>query len=110
MRATVMYGAGDVRVENVPDATLEEPTDALLVVTRSCICGSDLWPYKSMEPTEEGRHASEPEHIERARRAREREGTRSSLHEEENGESRNADRQPAHDGRNERRTKLRHFE
>jgi threonine dehydrogenase-like Zn-dependent dehydrogenase len=55
MRATVMYGAGDVRVENVPDAGLVEPTDALLVVTRSCICGSDLWPYKSMEPTEEGR-------------------------------------------------------
>ena len=55
MRATVMYGAGDVRVENVPDARLEEPTDALLVVTRSCICGSDLWPYKSMEPTEQGR-------------------------------------------------------
>ena len=55
MRATVMYGAGDVRVENVPDARLEEPTDALLVVTRSCICGSDLWPYKSMEPTEDGR-------------------------------------------------------
>jgi threonine dehydrogenase-like Zn-dependent dehydrogenase len=50
-----MYGAGDVRVENVPDAGLVEPTDALLVVTRSCICGSDLWPYKSMEPTEEGR-------------------------------------------------------
>ena len=55
MRATVMYGAGDVRVENVPDAGLLEPTDALLVVTRACICGSDLWPYKSMEPTEEGR-------------------------------------------------------
>jgi len=55
MRATVMYGAGDVRVENVPDAGLHEPTDALLVVTRSCICGSDLWPYKSMEATEEGR-------------------------------------------------------
>jgi threonine dehydrogenase-like Zn-dependent dehydrogenase len=55
MRATVMYGAGDVRVEDVPDARLVEPTDALLVVTRACICGSDLWPYKSMEPTEEGR-------------------------------------------------------
>jgi threonine dehydrogenase-like Zn-dependent dehydrogenase len=55
MRATVMYGAGDVRVENVPDASLDEASDALLVVTRSCICGSDLWPYKSMEPTEEGR-------------------------------------------------------
>ena len=55
MRATVMYGAGDVRVEDVPDARLVEPTDALLVVTRACICGSDLWPYKKLEPTEEGR-------------------------------------------------------
>jgi threonine dehydrogenase-like Zn-dependent dehydrogenase len=55
MRATVMYGAGDVRVENVPDAQLVEPTDALVRVTRAAICGSDLWPYKSMEPTESGR-------------------------------------------------------
>jgi threonine dehydrogenase-like Zn-dependent dehydrogenase len=50
-----MYGAGDVRVETVPDARIVEPTDALLTVTRACICGSDLWPYKSMEPTEKGR-------------------------------------------------------
>src|SRR3982751_3700258 len=55
MRATVMYGAGDVRVENVPDARIKESTDALLTVTRACICGSDLWPYKTMEPTKEGR-------------------------------------------------------
>ena len=55
MRATVMYGAGDVRVETVPDAHLLEPTDALVRVTRAGICGSDLWPYKSMEPTETGR-------------------------------------------------------
>jgi threonine dehydrogenase-like Zn-dependent dehydrogenase len=55
MRATVMYGAGDVRVENVPDARLIEPTDALLVVTRAAICGSDLWPYKKMENSETGR-------------------------------------------------------
>ena len=55
MRATLMYGAGDVRVENVPDARLIEPTDALVVVTRAAICGSDLWPYKSMEPSETGR-------------------------------------------------------
>ena len=55
MRATVMYGAGDVRVVDVPDTRLVEPTDALLVVTRACICGSDLWPYKSMEPSDEGR-------------------------------------------------------
>jgi len=50
-----MYGAGDVRVENVPDARLVEPTDALLRVTRACICGSDLWPYNQMEPTAHGR-------------------------------------------------------
>ncbi|MDX6398116.1 MAG: hypothetical protein QOJ43_1524, partial [Gaiellaceae bacterium] len=55
MRATVMYGAGDVRVESVPDARMVEPTDALVLVTRAAICGSDLWPYKSMEPTESGR-------------------------------------------------------
>jgi len=50
-----MYGAGDVRVENVPDARLSEPTDALVRVTRACICGSDLWPYTQMEHTEGGR-------------------------------------------------------
>jgi threonine dehydrogenase-like Zn-dependent dehydrogenase len=55
MRATVMYGAFDVRVETVPDAQLVEPTDALVRVTSAAICGSDLWPYKSMEPTEGGR-------------------------------------------------------
>jgi threonine dehydrogenase-like Zn-dependent dehydrogenase len=55
MRATVMYGAADVRVETVPDARIVEATDALLTVTRACICGSDLWPYKSMEPSEKGR-------------------------------------------------------
>jgi threonine dehydrogenase-like Zn-dependent dehydrogenase len=56
MRATVMYGAGDVRVENVADASLVEPTDALVRVTRACICGSDLWPYKTMERSDAGRH------------------------------------------------------
>lgn len=55
MRATIMYRAGDVRVENVPDATIVKPTDALVRITRACICGSDLWPYKDMEPTETGR-------------------------------------------------------
>jgi threonine dehydrogenase-like Zn-dependent dehydrogenase len=55
MRATVMYGAGDVRIENVPDPTVGEPTDAVVRVTRACICGSDLWPYKTMELGETGR-------------------------------------------------------
>ena len=47
MRATLIYGAGDVRVENVPDPAVREPTDALVRVLRACICGSDLWPYGS---------------------------------------------------------------
>jgi len=55
MRATVMYGAGDVRVETVADAGIVEPTDAVITVTHACICGSDLWPYKSMEQSETGR-------------------------------------------------------
>src|SRR5918911_868118 len=55
MRATVMHGAGDVRIETVPDASLIEPTAAVVTVTRACICGSDLWPYKAMEPSETGR-------------------------------------------------------
>src|SRR3989441_8029366 len=54
MRATVMFSAGDVRIEDVPDARLVEPTDALLRVTRACICGSDLWPYNQMEPSQTG--------------------------------------------------------
>jgi hypothetical protein len=55
MRATLLYGAGDVRVETVPDPRILQPTDAILTVTHSCICGSDLWPYKSMEHSETGR-------------------------------------------------------
>src|ERR671937_1242689 len=55
MKVTIMFRAGDVRVENIPDATIKEPTDALVRVTRACVCGSDLWPYKTMEPSESGR-------------------------------------------------------
>ncbi len=52
MKATLMYGAGDVRVEDVPDPVLEQPTDALVRITTSCICGSDLHPYGSMSPAD----------------------------------------------------------
>ena len=55
MKATLMYRAGDVRVQNVPDAAIIEPTDALISVSRACICGSDLWPYKLLEPQSQGR-------------------------------------------------------
>lgn len=54
MKATVMYAAGDVRVETVPDPVLVDPTDAIVRVTSACICGSDLWPYADMEPSEHG--------------------------------------------------------
>jgi threonine dehydrogenase-like Zn-dependent dehydrogenase len=53
MRA-FMYGAGDVRIENVADARLIEPTDALVSVSRAAVCGGDLWPYNQMEPSETG--------------------------------------------------------
>jgi threonine dehydrogenase-like Zn-dependent dehydrogenase len=49
-----MYGAGDVRIETVPDARIIKSTDAVVTVTRACICGSDLWPYKSREPDDKG--------------------------------------------------------
>jgi threonine dehydrogenase-like Zn-dependent dehydrogenase len=55
MRATIMYKAGDVRIESVPDAQLVEPTDAVIRISRACICGSDLWPYKLLEPVAGGR-------------------------------------------------------
>src|SRR5438874_810559 len=55
MRATVMHGAGDVRIENVPDPSIADPTDALVRVTHACICGSDLWPYKTLEYSDGGR-------------------------------------------------------
>jgi threonine dehydrogenase-like Zn-dependent dehydrogenase len=54
MRATLIYGAGDVRVEEVPDPGIQQPTDAVVRVLRACICGSDLWPYGSRPPTEHG--------------------------------------------------------
>jgi hypothetical protein len=49
-----MHSAGDVRIDTVPDPQLIEPSDAVVRVTRASICGSDLWPYASMEPSETG--------------------------------------------------------
>ena len=54
MRATFMYGAGDVRVENVPDAALQQPTDAVVRVVQACVCGSDLHPYRGRPASSEG--------------------------------------------------------
>ncbi|WP_194927733.1 zinc-binding dehydrogenase [Catenulispora pinisilvae] len=54
MRAAYMYGAGDVRVIDVPDPAVKHPTDAVVRVIRSCICGSDLHPYHNKPATGEG--------------------------------------------------------
>jgi threonine dehydrogenase-like Zn-dependent dehydrogenase len=59
MRATVMHKAHDVTIENVPDASIIEPTDALIRVTRACICGSDLWPYNGGPNVEDQRMGHE---------------------------------------------------
>lgn len=50
MRGVVMHAPGDVRVEEREDARIVEPTDAVIRVTAACICGSDLWPYRGIEP------------------------------------------------------------
>lgn len=55
MRATLIYKSGDVRVEEVPDPIIQEPTDAIIRVTYACVCGSDLHPYHDLEDTPEGR-------------------------------------------------------
>ncbi|MFI6576812.1 zinc-dependent alcohol dehydrogenase family protein [Nocardiopsis sp. NPDC050513] len=52
MRGVVMYKAGDVRVEEREDPRILEPTDAVVRLTATCICGSDLWPYRGVEPAD----------------------------------------------------------
>lgn len=54
MKATVYHAPGDVRVEEVPDARIQEPTDAVVRVTHACICGSDLWFYRGYWDWEAG--------------------------------------------------------
>jgi threonine dehydrogenase-like Zn-dependent dehydrogenase len=50
MQATVLYGAGDVRFEDRADPAIVEPTDAVIRLPVTCICGSDLWPYRGIQP------------------------------------------------------------
>lgn len=50
MLATVLHGPGDVRFEQVADPKIEKPTDAIIRLSATCICGSDLWPYRGLQP------------------------------------------------------------
>ncbi len=55
MRAAVLRGPGDVVVTDVPDPEIIEPTDAIVEVAASCICGSDLWGYRGIDAAGPGR-------------------------------------------------------
>jgi threonine dehydrogenase-like Zn-dependent dehydrogenase len=55
MRATVIHGTRDIRLEDVPDPTIQRPTDAVVRVVASCVCGSDLWPYRGVRATDRPR-------------------------------------------------------
>src|ERR687893_2510798 len=50
MEATVLYGARDVRFEDRPEPAILAPTDAVIRLPFTCICGSDLWPYRGIQP------------------------------------------------------------
>ncbi len=50
MNGAMLYGPYDVRFEPRPDPTIVDPTDAIIRVTATCVCGSDLWPYRGLEP------------------------------------------------------------
>jgi threonine dehydrogenase-like Zn-dependent dehydrogenase len=50
MQGAVLYGPRDVRFEERPDPTIIEPTDAIIRIAATCVCGSDLWPYRGLEP------------------------------------------------------------
>lgn len=49
MLATMLYGPGDVRVEDIPEPKIQLPTDAIIRLSASCICGSDLWPFRGLQ-------------------------------------------------------------
>ncbi|SDQ90541.1 zinc-dependent alcohol dehydrogenase family protein [Actinopolyspora saharensis] len=63
MKATLLHGPEDIRVEEVPDPALHASTDAIVRVTHACICGSDLWPYRGIGLTPDQETPSEPQRI-----------------------------------------------
>src|SRR5438876_2237011 len=50
MRGTVLYGTGDIRFEDVPEPKITKPTDAIIRLAATCVCGSDLWSYRGISP------------------------------------------------------------
>ncbi|WP_423066099.1 zinc-dependent alcohol dehydrogenase family protein [Devosia sp. CN2-171] len=56
MLATVLHAPGDVRFEDVPEPKILKPTDAIIKLSATCICGSDLWPYRGLQPVNQPQH------------------------------------------------------
>ncbi|RVD37653.1 IMP dehydrogenase, partial [Mesorhizobium sp. M4A.F.Ca.ET.020.02.1.1] len=56
MLATVLHKPGDIRCEEVADPKILQPTDAIIKLSASCICGSDLWPYRGLQPVDGPMH------------------------------------------------------
>src|SRR2546421_8619076 len=52
MRGAILHGPGDIRLERRDDPSIIEPTDAIIRLPATCICGSDLWPYRGIEPVD----------------------------------------------------------
>ncbi len=52
MRGAVLHAPRDVRVEDRPDPKIIEPADAVIRLAATCVCGSDLWPYRGIEPVD----------------------------------------------------------
>src|SRR6266496_2870875 len=50
MRGTVLYGTGDIRFEDAPEPKITKPTDAIIRLAATCVCGSDLWSYRGISP------------------------------------------------------------
>lgn len=50
MQGTILYGSRDIRFEDRPEPTISTPTDAIIRLAATCICGSDLWPYRGIQP------------------------------------------------------------
>ena len=55
MRGAILYSPGDVGFEERPDPKIVEPTDAIIRISAACVCGSDLWPCRGIEPIDEPR-------------------------------------------------------
>ena len=50
MLATVLHGPRDVRYEHIDEPKILKPTDAIIKLAATCVCGSDLWPYRGLQP------------------------------------------------------------